>query len=319
MAALRTAWVALMGALLGGAIQLNKLALLEATALPDRGAFFVRLAVAGAVGAVVLAVVFQLVARRLDRAMLGRHAASYGVFGLGAIAAAFGVSLRGGIVWALLGAFAAANTWAYLASVDGTRRRRVTASTEWIAALFLLSGVAALIYQVTWQRTLFGVFGVNIESVTIVVTVFMLGLGFGSLVGGRLSRRPPETLPRLFLLCEVAIAGFGAISLPLMQGIGSVTSALPLASTVAVVVGLLFFPTMMMGATLPILVAYVHHAYKHVGRSVGLLYFLNTLGSAIACFATVDLIFVFVGQQVAVIIAALFNATVGYLVYEARA
>jgi spermidine synthase len=34
------------------------------------------------------------------------------------------------------------------------------------------------------QRTLFLIFGVNIESVTIVVTAFMLGLGLGSLAGG---------------------------------------------------------------------------------------------------------------------------------------
>jgi len=32
-------------------------------------------------------------------------------------------------------------------------------------------------------------FGVNIESVTIVVTAFMLGLGLGSLAGGWLSKR----------------------------------------------------------------------------------------------------------------------------------
>jgi hypothetical protein len=40
---------------------------------------------------------------------------------------------------------------------------------------FLFSGFPALVYQLTWQRTLFRIFGVNIESVTIVVTAFMLG------------------------------------------------------------------------------------------------------------------------------------------------
>ena len=53
--------------------------------------------------------------------------------------------------------------------------------TRVLCVLFFLSGFPALIYQLTWQRALFRIFGVNIESVTIVVTAFMLGLGLGSL------------------------------------------------------------------------------------------------------------------------------------------
>ena len=41
---------------------------------------------------------------------------------------------------------------------------------------------------------------------------------------------------------------------------------------------------MLMGSTLPFLVAYVVGESRNVGRSVGLLYFVNTLGSAVACF-----------------------------------
>jgi MFS family permease len=56
--------------------------------------------------------------------------------------------------------------------------------------LFFLSGFPALLYQIVWQRALFTLYGVNIESVTMIVTVFMLGLGMGSLAGGWLSSRP---------------------------------------------------------------------------------------------------------------------------------
>ena len=55
--------------------------------------------------------------------------------------------------------------------------------------LFFMSGVPALLYQIVWQRALFTLYGVNIESVTMIVTVFMLGLGLGSLAGGWLSAR----------------------------------------------------------------------------------------------------------------------------------
>ncbi len=50
-----------------------------------------------------------------------------------------------------------------------------------VALLFLLSGAAALIYQMAWQRLLFAIFGVDTDSVAVIVSVFMLGLGLGVL------------------------------------------------------------------------------------------------------------------------------------------
>jgi|TARA_B110000263_G_C15092295_1_gene411386 hypothetical protein len=45
----------------------------------------------------------------------------------------------------------------------------------WLAVVFLLSGAAALIYQIAWQRALFVIYGLDAVSATIVVTAFMLG------------------------------------------------------------------------------------------------------------------------------------------------
>ena len=66
-------------------------------------------------------------------------------------------------------------------------RRRLYGSLRYLSFLFLISGLAALIYQIVWQRVLYAAFGVNIESITIIVSIFMLGLGLGSLVGGLLA------------------------------------------------------------------------------------------------------------------------------------
>ena len=44
---------------------------------------------------------------------------------------------------------------------------------RWLYLLFFLSGFPALLYQIVWQRALFTVFGVNVESVTVVVCAFM--------------------------------------------------------------------------------------------------------------------------------------------------
>ena len=66
------------------------------------------------------------------------------------------------------------------------RRIEIFSSLGWLAFLFLISGFAALVYQIVWERVLFAAFGVNIESITIVVSLFMFGLGLGSLAGGML-------------------------------------------------------------------------------------------------------------------------------------
>ena len=50
-----------------------------------------------------------------------------------------------------------------------------TSSTAWPCLFFFVSGFPALLYQIVWQRALFTIYGVNIESVTMVVTAFMLG------------------------------------------------------------------------------------------------------------------------------------------------
>lgn len=56
---------------------------------------------------------------------------------------------------------------------------------------FFISGCSALIYQVCWQRALYGVIGVDIDSITIIVSVFMLGIGMGGMAGGWLADRRP--------------------------------------------------------------------------------------------------------------------------------
>jgi MFS family permease len=66
------------------------------------------------------------------------------------------------------------------------------AQSALVAALFFCSGFPALIYKIVWQRALFAIYGVNVQSVAVVVSAFMLGLGIGSLVGGWLSEKFPE-------------------------------------------------------------------------------------------------------------------------------
>src|SRR5580692_8779824 len=157
-------------------------------------------------------------------------------------------------------------------------------SFRWFYLLFFLSGFPALIYQIVWQRTLFAIYGVNVESVTVVVSAFMLGLGLGSLAGGRVSKSRSAPLLLMFGAAELGIAAYGVASLPLFHAVARLTMAAPPLETGALSFALVLVPTVLMGATLPLLVAQLVKFSHNVGRSVGLLYFVNTLGSAVACF-----------------------------------
>jgi spermidine synthase len=177
--------------------------------------------------------------------------------------------------------------------------------------LFFFSGFPALIYQLTWQRSLFRVFGVNTESVTIVVTAFMLGLGIGSIVGGCITRRRNMNALLLLGLVELATAVFGIFSLAIFDVVGRLALEWPLPMIAIVNLLLVLVPTLLMGMTLPILVSHVVRISGQTGAAVGTLYYVNTIGAGAACLLSATLIFPFTGMHAAVWIAAAMNAIVG--------
>jgi len=191
-----------------------------------------------------------------------------------------------------------------------------TVSKRRLYLLFLISGFSALVYQVVWQRAMFTAFGTNIETTTVIVAVFMFGLGIGSLVGGVLSRRFPDQLLRLFVASELGIGIFGVLSLTLIHSVTSLTLHGSLFTIALASYALLCVPTICMGATLPILVDYLHRLEPNIGKTVSMLYFVNTIGSALASFATVFVLFAFFGQQTSVMIAAAGNFLVAFFAWR---
>ena len=119
-------------------------------------------------------------------------------------------TLLAGIIWSLGGLLRRISN---AARQNGTR---LTRTREYIAVLFFISGFSALIYQIVWQRVLFTAFGVDSESITIIVSVFMFGLGIGALAGSWLVKFRGRLL-RIFLLAEIGIGIFGFFSLPLTR------------------------------------------------------------------------------------------------------
>ncbi|AQG82336.1 spermine synthase [Spirosoma montaniterrae] len=160
-----------------------------------------------------------------------------------------------------------------------------------VLALFFLSGFAALLYQVVWQRLLVFYTGSDTVSISLIVSAFMTGMGLGYLAGGQLADRssPAQNL-RYFIGAELGIMGFAAISKWLLYDF-LYASAPPLGDSPVVlylvVFGVLLVPTFLMGVSLPVLSrAFQFGDMADQTRYISLLYFINTLGASVGALVT---------------------------------
>src|SRR5689334_5526329 len=81
--------------------------------------------------------------------------------------------------------------------------------------LFFGSGFSALVYQVVWVRVFGNVFGSTVYSASLVLAIFMVGLGTGSYITGawadKRHARSPGTLLGVYGYTELAIAAGGLV------------------------------------------------------------------------------------------------------------
>jgi predicted membrane-bound spermidine synthase len=151
--------------------------------------------------------------------------------------------------------------------------------------VFFLSGFAALLYQVTWQRLLAIFSGADVYSATLVIAAFMAGLGCGSLAGGHLADRLSRTGALLaFAAAEAGVAIFGFQSKTILYDVLYGWFA-PLADNTVLTAAILFvtllWPTSLMGASLPLLSRALTSSAAVAARNVGWLYGVNTMGAAL--------------------------------------
>lgn len=184
-----------------------------------------------------------------------------------------------------------------------------------IKPLFFISGFAALIYQIAWQRMLFSAFGVDLQSVTIIIAVFMAGLGIGGFWGGRIADKVPQNLLLVFCAIELGIGIFGFLSVDLILWLKNLVLLADVWLIALANFALLFVPTFLMGATLPLLTSYLNQHNANTGENIGWLYFTNTLGAAMSCLAMAFVFFVYLSLYQTIYMAAAINCLVAVVVF----
>lgn len=156
--------------------------------------------------------------------------------------------------------------------------------------LFFISGFCGLLYQVIWLRLAFASFGIITPVLSLLVSVFMLGLAAGSWAAGKWvwwwQRVTGRSAIVAYAVTELTI-GLGAFAVPrlfvrgerllLPAGEMDSTSYLWLSGTVIV---LSIVPwCICMGATYPLMMAFVRERDQNQTGSFSFLYLANVLGA----------------------------------------
>jgi len=187
--------------------------------------------------------------------------------------------------------------------------------------LFFASGFCGLVYQVVWLRLAFASFGITTAVLSIVVSVFMLGLGAGALLAGgwidRWRRATGRSALVLYGLVELAI-GTGAWAVAALFRVGA-TSLLPVGAVDSAAYhalsGLLLAAILLpwctlMGATFPLVMAFVRERDDGSSTSFSFLYLANVLGAALGTVATAVVLVETLGFSATLAVAGATNALV---------
>ncbi len=194
-----------------------------------------------------------------------------------------------------------------------------------LVILFIcISGISALIYQITWIREFKLVFGVHVFSTSAVLSSFMAGLALGSYFFGKLIDKNKKPL-LILLFIEAGILVF-ALTFPLFfNGVIEIYSFLNNAFELSIgtlqlirfmlAFLLLIIPTSLMGGTIPVISKYFVLSLQELGYKISKLYSANNIGAVIGCLIAGFLLIRSVGLRNTTFIAAFLNLLNAGLIY----
>jgi spermidine synthase len=184
--------------------------------------------------------------------------------------------------------------------------------------MFGVTGFSALTLQVVWQRVISLHAGVDLASITTVVSAFLAGLGLGSVIGGVLADRlGPRRSLLAFALANAGIGAFAYGSIWLFYDfyrsvVPSLEGAL---ASFGFHFALLLVPTTLMGLSLPLASSLVERI-EDAGPMVGRLYAINTLGAGLGAGISGWLLIGNLGFLGTVRLAGTLNLVVAALVFS---
>jgi len=169
-----------------------------------------------------------------------------------------------------------------------------------------LTAFASLLNEIAWTRVLIMIVGGSTYAFTLILFVFLLGIGLGSIIVARRSAPPAETAATAGL--AQGVAGVGAAALFVFFGflpsyiiavfqipdLGAISRLVLMGVAVGAVV---LVPAIGMGMTFPLLTDLTARSRAARGADVGAAYALNTVGSILGAVITGFVLVVALGTQ----------------------
>jgi len=192
-------------------------------------------------------------------------------------------------------------------------------------ALFAISGFTGLIYESIWTHYLKLFLGHAAYAQALVLTIFMGGMAFGAYLTTRLSIKWTNLLVA-YAIVEILIGCFGTIFHPLFQTVLSVSyeDIIPSLGTPTLVhsykwaVGtLIILPqSILLGMTFPLMSNGIIRRFPNTpGRTLGMLYFTNSIGAAVGVLFSGFYLIKTVGLPGTVLTAGIVNIFLAIIVY----
>jgi spermidine synthase len=190
--------------------------------------------------------------------------------------------------------------------------------------LFFVSGFCGLLYQVVWTRMAFASFGIITPVLSVVLSVFMLGLAVGAWAGGKFiaSRVGKGGFSAVvFYAGAELLIGLGALAVPALFDLGKrfllsagQTDSIAYLSLSAMVLALFILPwCLCMGATFPLMMAYVREKHHQCTDSFSYLYLANVLGAMSGALLTAVVLIELLGFRHTLWVAATGNLTIAVI------
>ena len=200
-----------------------------------------------------------------------------------------------------------------------------TSSSNPIVDRFVLmtlavSGFVSMLCEVSWTRALSAMIGSSTYAFSIMLVTFLIGIALGSSV---ISRRKPVATLRLlgFLQLGVAFGGIvflvGYLAAPytLLSLIRAFHYSFTAILTIQFILcaGLMILATFSMGATFPIASQLYSSKFTILGRSIGNIYSVNTVGAIIGSLAAGFVLMPLIGTERTILAGLFFNAAMALL------
>ncbi len=179
-----------------------------------------------------------------------------------------------------------------------------------LLTIAFLNGFAAIVCEVLWVRYIS--FMVSSTYVfPIILCIYLLGAGLGSLIYGLLAkrfRRPELTLGVAELLMAILIPVMFITSVSVFVRISP-----PIQIPQAIAVIAVFLPTVLMGFAFPLLCTVYGRGVQTLGSRTGLLFAVNTIGTVLGAILPIFVLIPFLGIQLSFLLVSVLYGVMGIL------